>query len=316
MENQVIQNLKERAKQAHKTIVLPEGYDPRVVQAAEILANEGTVRPILLNGTSDHAGVQTIQTETAEQRQQMADLFFELRKHKGVTAEDAYEAVVAPLTFGALMVRAGLADGCVAGAVHATRDVLRAALQIIGLEEGNNLASSVFLMILQDSTALTYGDCGMVPDPNAEQLANIAVKSAATHTQLTGESPKVAMLSFSTKGSADSDSVCKVREATAIAQKLAPELMLDGELQFDAAFVPSVAERKAAGSAVAGQANTFIFPNLDAGNIAYKITERIGGAQAIGPLLQGFAKPIHDLSRGSNADDIAMAAVIAAVQAV
>ncbi|MEM9778177.1 MAG: phosphate acyltransferase, partial [Chloroflexota bacterium] len=245
MENQVIQNLKERAKQANKTVVLPEGYDPRVVQAAEILVNDGTVRPILLNGTSEHEGVQTIQTETAEQRQQMAELFFELRKHKGVTAAAAHEAVLAPLTFGALMVRAGLADGCVAGAVHATRDVLRAALQIIGLEEGNSLASSVFLMILQDGTALTYGDCGMVPDPDAGQLANIAVKSAATHTQLTGQTPKVAMLSFSTKGSADSDSVSKVREATAIAQKLAPDLMLDGELQFDAAFVPSVGERKA-----------------------------------------------------------------------
>ena len=182
MTNSVINNLKTRAKAAEKTIVLPEGNDPRVVRAAEILADEGTVRPILLNGETDHPGVQTIQTEDSDQRQAMADLFFELRQHKGVTAEQAYEATLAPLTFGALMVRAGLADGCVAGAVHATRDVLRAALQLIGLEEGNNLASSVFLMILQDGTALTYGDCGMVPDPDAEQLANIAVKSAATHT--------------------------------------------------------------------------------------------------------------------------------------
>lgn len=154
----------------------------------------------------------------------------------------------------------------------------------------------------------------MVPDPTADQLANIAVTSAGTHTQLTGQSPKVAMLSFSTKGSADSDSVQKVRAATALAQELAPLMQIDGELQFDAAYVPAVGERKAAGSNVAGHANVFIFPNLDAGNIGYKITERIGGAQAIGPLLQGFAKPIHDLSRGSSADDIVMAAVIAAVQ--
>ena len=155
----------------------------------------------------------------------------------------------------------------------------------------------------------------MVPDPTADQLANIAITSAQTHTQLTGQEPKVAMLSFSTKGSADSESVQKVRQATEMAQKLAPDMRIDGELQFDAAYVPSVGERKAVGSSVAGHANVFIFPNLDAGNIGYKITERVGGAQAIGPLLQGFAKPIHDLSRGSNAEDIAMAAVIAAIQA-
>ena len=311
----VIQTLKQTAQADLKTIVLPEGNDPRVVKAAEQLADENLVRPILLNGATDHAGVTLIDTTDHDYRAELVELFYQLRQHKGVSLEDAAAAVDAPLTFGALMVRQGLADGCVAGAVHATRDVLRAALQLVGLQEGNNLASSIFLMILPDGRAITYGDCGMVPDPTVSQLANIAVTSAKTHTQLTGEEPKVAMLSFSTKGSADSESVQKVRQATEMAQQLAPAMQIDGELQFDAAYVPSVGERKAAGSQVAGYANVFIFPNLDAGNIGYKITERVGGAQAIGPLLQGFAKPIHDLSRGSKTEDIVMAAVIAAVQA-
>ncbi|MFT5193337.1 MAG: phosphate acetyltransferase [Cellvibrionaceae bacterium] len=312
----IIEALKQTAQADLKTIVLPEGNDPRVTQAAEILADEKLVRPILLNGTTSHPGVTVIKTTGNRYRSELAELLYQLRKRKkGVTRGYAETAVNAPLTFGALMVRSQYADGCVAGAVHATRDVLQAALQIIGLEEGNHLASSVFLMILPDGRAITYGDCGMVPDPTAEQLANIAVTSAGTHTQLTGETPKVAMLSFSTKGSAESESVQKVRTATELAQRLAPSMQIDGELQFDAAFVPAIGERKAAGSEVAGQANVFIFPNLDAGNIGYKITERIGGAQAIGPLLQGFARPIHDLSRGANAEDIVMAAVVAAIQA-
>ena len=311
----VIERLKEKARNNLQTIVLPEGGDPRVVAAAEQLADEGVVRPILLNGTTTHTGVTNLSTSNSDYHEPLANLYYDLRNHKGVTVAEAKRAIEAPLTFGALLVRHGVAAGCVAGAVHATRDVLRAALQIIGLAEGNDLASSVFLMLLADGRPLTYGDCGMVPDPTAEQLAKIAIASAASHTQLTGEHPRVAMLSFSTKGSAESESVSKVRRATELAQQLAPDLLIDGELQFDAAYLPAVGERKAAGSNVAGRANVFIFPNLDAGNIGYKITERIGGAQAIGPLLQGFAHPIHDLSRGASPDDIVMAAVIAAVQA-
>ena len=247
--------------------------------------------------------------------QQCADRLFENRKHKGMTVELAKEAISEdPLLFAALLVSIGFVDGSVAGSIATTASVIRAGLYGVGPKPGRKLVSSFFLMRLPDRV-MTYADCGVVPDPDAEQLAEIAVTAAENHHLLTREEPKVAMLSFSTKGSANHPRVDKVRTAMELAKGMAPELAIDGELQFDAAFVPAVATRKAPESKVAGQANVFIFPDLDSGNIAYKITERVGGAQALGPLVQGLAKPCMDLSRGCSPEDIVDVAVIASLLA-
>ena len=219
------------------------------------------------------------------------------------------------LTLGASLVRARLADGCVAGANLPTRDVLRAALKFIGVAVPGGLVSSAFLMAPPGGRLCTFADCAVVPEPDATQLALIATTAAQTHRDLTDAVPVVALLSFSTKGSADHAMVSKVREATRLAQAAAPDLLIDGELQFDAAWVPAVGERKATGSRVAGRANVFVFPNLDAGNIGYKIAERLGGARAIGPLLQGLRQPMHDLSRGCSVDDVMNVAAACALQA-
>lgn len=316
----IVDSLKSKARALGATVVFPEGDDPRVQQAAVTLKNEGIVEPILLTQSEETAvnapdGIHTIHTPTNPNKEQLAEKIVELRKEKGVTLEQGRELAENVLIAGAAMMKLGLADGCVAGAAHATSDVLRTGLQFVGMAEGMTIASSTFLMILQNGRSITYADCGMVPYPDEAQLATIAVTSAKTHQQLTGEEPIVAMLSFSTKGSARHESVTKVQEATRIAQEMAPHLTIDGELQFDAAYVTAVGQKKAPDSEVPGNANVFIFPNLDAGNIAYKITERIGGAQAIGPLIQGMASPIHDLSRGCSADDIVLTAAIAAIQA-
>ena len=310
----ITEQLAQRAATTNAKIVLPEGDDPRVVEAAKILVGMGGIRPILIT-TAQHDGIETRHPTTDKNFADVADAFYQLRQHKGITPEQANEQTNKALTYAIMLVRMGQADGCVAGAVHATSDVLRGGLQLLGMQDGMSVASSTFLMVLSDGRPITYGDCGMVPNPNAEQLANIAVASARTHEQLTGQTPIVAMLSFSTKGSAEHETVTKVREATAIAQQMAPNIAIDGELQFDAAFVPAIGKRKAPDSGVAGNANVFIFPNLDAGNIAYKITERIGGAQALGPLIQGLSKPLHDLSRGCKAEDIVVVSQIAAIQA-
>ncbi len=312
----IIKKLKNRAAKTNARIVLPEGNDPRVIAAARILASEGAIRPILITNKSPDLPdeIDVIDPANFEQSALIAHTLYERRKHKGMTLPQAELQALQPLTFATLLLHLGLADGCVAGAAHSTRDVLRNGLQILGMRAGVSVASSTFLMILPDGRAVTYADCGMVPDPTAEQLATIALASAETHQQLTGEEPIVAMLSFSTLGSAESASVQKVRAATALARRRNPELTIDGELQFDTAFVAAVGSRKAPDSDVAGRANVFIFPNLDAGNVAYKITERIGNAQALGPLIQGLSKPMHDLSRGCKAEDIVLVSTICALQ--
>jgi phosphate acetyltransferase len=250
----------------------------------------------------------------------LAAALFDLRKHKGMTEEQAARQARDPLMFAALMVRQGDADGTVGGAVHTTSDTVRAALQVIGKAPGAPLVSSFFLMALPDGhpsgrDAMIFSDCGLVIDPTSEELAAIAVGSAASCRQLLATAPKVALLSFSTKGSARHEKVSKVTKAVALLKSDHPDLDADGELQFDAAFVPSVAEAKAKGSDVAGQANVMIFPNLDAGNIGYKIAQRIGGCEAIGPVLQGLAKPANDLSRGCVAEDVTNMIAVTTLQA-
>jgi len=283
----------DRATANPKRIVLADVGDERVRAAADTLRSRGLVDPVIPEDLDQYRTPEVI---AAAGKLERADL------------ED-------PLHVATLMVRVGQADGCVAGATRPTADVLRASIFLLGVAPGVDTISSCFLFVLPDGTPIVYGDCGVVPDPTAEELGSIAVSSAQTFAELTGETPRVAMLSFSTKGSAEHPRVYKVRQATRHAQELAPGIALDGELQFDAAWVPAIANSKAPQSQVAGRANVFIFPDLDSGNIAYKITERLGGALAFGPLLQGVDGVMHDLSRGSTADDIVNVAVIAALQA-
>ena len=322
-----MKKLHTRARHYDKRIVLPEGEDPRALQAVEVLLAEQIARPVLLGnedriravaaerGVALPHNVPILDPARSERAGDYAQELFQLRKHRGMTYEQAREAVKDVLYFGALMVRRGEADGSVAGAAHATADVLRAAIHCIGVDEASALVSSFFLMILADGRPVTFADCAVVPTPDVEQLASIGIDAARSHRLLTGEEPRVAFLSFSTRGSADHPAVDLVREAAARARAQRPDLAIDGEFQFDTAFVPSVAERKAPGSEVAGDANVFVFPNLDAGNIGYKIAQRIGGAEAFGPVLQGLKKPANDLSRGADAEDIVNVVAITAILA-
>lgn len=283
----------ERAVADPKRIVLADAGDPRVDEAAKILTDRGLAIPILVDD------LDTVRSDAV------------------IAAGEALGDKVDlddPLHVAVLMVKVGEADGCVAGATRSTADVLRAGIRVLGVAPGTSVISSSFFMVLSDGRTIGYGDCGVLPDPDAAQLADVAISSAKTFHELSGLEPRVAMLSFSTKGSAEHPRVDKVREATEIAQAAAPDLAIDGELQFDAAWLPAIAERKAPESKVAGNANVFIFPDLDSGNIAYKITERIAGAQAFGPLLQGVGGVLHDLSRGSSATDIVNVATIAVMQ--
>lgn len=322
-----IQGLQDRAKADRKRIVLPEGTDIRTIRAALWLAERDIVRPILVgpeseiraaasaDGLSIPATLQILDPAKSDRLQSYAQALFQRRKHKGMTYAQATETAAEVLYFGDLMVAAGDADGCVAGAAHSSPDVVRAAIHVLGVAENSTLVSSFFLMVLPDGTPWTYADCAVNPLPNADQLASIGIDAADNHRFLTGEEPRVAFLSFSTKGSAEHEAVSLVQSAVEIARQKRPDLSVDGELQFDTAFDESVGQRKAPGSPVAGKANVFVFPTLDAGNIGYKITQRVGGAEAFGPILQGLRLPANDLSRGSDWEDIANVAVITALQA-
>jgi len=305
----LIDKIHAKARQQVKKIVLPEGDEARTIEAARIVKGEGLADPVLLTP-------ETIRAKASD----YAAALYELRKAKGLTEDGAAKLVADPMYYGMMMVKAGDADGLVSGAVHSTGDMLRPALQIVKTKPGMKLVSSSFLMecpnkSLGEDGLLVYADCVVNPCPNAEELANIAVAAAETAMTLCGiAEPRVALLSFSTKGSASHELVTKVQEATAIAHELAPDLLLDGELQFDAALVPSVGALKAPGSPVAGRANVLIFPDLQAGNIGYKITQRIGGAECFA-VLQGLAKPCNDLSRGCSVDDIVNTIAMTAVQA-
>lgn len=318
----IIENIRERAVKLKKHIVFPEGEDLRVNKAAGYLVeNEicsvtliGDPDNIVLAAQENESSIEIIDLkESVPHLEAFSERLRTRRKAKLENKAAAKKLLINPLFYGASMVDAGYADGCVGGSITTTGDVIRAALQCIGLKKTNSIVSSTFLMALKSGKALTYADCGVVPYPDARQLAEIAVESARTHQLLTQEVPKVAMLSFSTYGSAKHQNTELVLEALRLAKENEPDLAIDGELQFDAAFVPKVASRKAPNSAIAGTANVFIFPNLDAGNIAYKITERLGGATATGPILQGLAKPMMDLSRGCSWQDVVNAACVAAL---
>jgi phosphate acetyltransferase len=327
----MIEQVKVKARQCVKTIVLPEGDEPRTVQAAVKIVQEKIARPILLGDPArvkavaaekgvDVSNIEIVNPLTSPKAAEYTNALYELRKAKGVTEEQAKQLVADPMYYGIMMVKLGDADGLVSGAVHTTGDMLRPALQIIKTKPGIKVVSSSFLLdcpnkSLGHNGLLVYSDCVVVPCPTAEELASIAVSAAETAHVLCGiEEPKVALLSFSTKGSAKHELVTKVQEATRLAHEMAPDLALDGEMQFDAAIIPEIGASKAKGSPVAGHANVLIFPDLQAGNIGYKITQRIGGAEAFA-VLQGLAKPCNDLSRGCSVDDIVATVALTAVQA-
>lgn len=321
----------DQARAAPMRIVLSEGEDPRVLEAAVRACREGIARIILVGTSRNLQNLRsshdlgshelTIYDPSQDPHQDsLANTLFKLRRHKGMTREQAAENARDPLVCANLLVHNGLADGTVSGAVHTTAEVVRAAIQLIGLQPGTKQVSSFFLMMLCEpfhslKGALIFSDCGLVVDPNAAQLAGIAMAAADSARYLLMEEPRVAMLSFSTGGSATHAAVDKVVEATRQVRVQRPSLAIDGDVQLDTAIVAEVANRKMPGSQVKGKANVLIFPNLEAGNIGYKLAERIGGAKAIGPLLQGLAKPANDLSRGCSADDVFNVIAVTVVQA-
>ncbi len=322
-----LDNMLTQAKSDKKTIVLPEGNDERTLAAAEQILQMGVAKLIILGDEAeiraksyDLKDARIINPKVSEMRSELSDALYEARKHKGLTEKDALTLLDDVLYFGVMLVKCGYADGMVAGACHATGDVLRPSLQILKTAPGVKLVSSFFVMVVpncsygQDGTFI-FSDCGLEVQPDAERLAHIAINSAKSWKVLIGSEPQVALLSHSSFGSAKNDDAAKVVEATRIARELAPEITLDGELQLDAAIVPEVGKSKAPTSPVAGRANVLIFPDLDAGNIGYKLVQRLAHAQAYGPITQGIAAPVNDLSRGCSADDIVGVIAITCVQA-
>ena len=326
-----IEEMKEKAKSNIKTIVLPEATDIRVLKATEKIGKEGFSKVILVGEETqvlnlakennvDISNATIVNPAKSEKYSEYANAFYELRKAKGMTEDQAQKLMLDPVFFGMMMVKQNEADGLVSGAAHSTADTLRPALQILKTAPGTKLVSAFFLMSVPnceygENGVFVFSDCGLNINPNSEELSEIAISSAKSFEQLTGKQSKVAMLSFSTYGSAKSELVDKVVNATKLVEEKAPDIIVDGELQLDAALVKEVGEMKAKGSVVAGHANTLIFPNLDAGNIGYKLVQRLGKAEAYGPLCQGIAKPVNDLSRGCSADDIVGVVAITAVQA-
>ncbi len=323
----------ERAKANKQRIVLPEGTEERTLVAADRLLKDGVAEIILIGnpeeilnlakgyGLENIGKAILVDPKNHAKKAEYADLLLQLRQKKGMTPEKTAVLVEDPLYLGCLMIKAGDADGEIAGAQNTTGDVLRPALQIIKTAPGISVVSGAFLMFVQDKSygkdgVLVFADCAVMPNPNAAELAQIAVATAQTTRDIVGVEPRVAMLSFSTKGSASHEMVDKVVEATRIAKEMAPEFKIDGELQADTALVESVAAKKAPGSEIAGKANVLVFPSLEVGNIAYKLVQRLGNAEAVGPILQGMGAPVNDLSRGCSVDDIYKMVAIASNQAI
>lgn len=326
--NDLLNSVRERAKALQKTIVLTEGEEPRIITAAAKINAERIAKIVLLGDPktiaekcpgADLNGIKIIDIAKAD-TEAYAAMLYELRKAKGMDMDTARKLVKDPLYFGVMMVKNGEADGMVAGSVNATGDVLRPALQIIKTAPGIKTVSSCFIMVMDKSSQygengiLVFGDCAVNPDPTSEQLADIAIASASTAAAIGGISPRIALLSYSTKGSARGELVDKVTAALDIVKKTHPQLQIDGELQADAALVPTVADLKAPGSTVAGKANVLIFPDLQAGNIGYKLVQRLAGVEAIGPICQGFNKPVNDLSRGCSSEDVVNVVAMTALQ--
>lgn len=329
---ELLNQIKENAKKANKKIVLPEGEEERTLKAADIILNEGYAELVLLGnkeiiekkatewGLKHLHKACIIDPKNNPKKDFYAEMLFEIRKKKGMTMDEALRLVEDPLYLGILLIKNKEVDGEVSGAEHATGDVLRPAFQIVKTLPGISVVSGAFIMIMKDKQwgdngIMVFADCAAHPNPNEEELAQIAVASAQTAKAIAGLDPRVAMLSFSTKGSAKHEMVDKVVNATRIAHEMAPDLKLDGELQADAAIVPKVGASKAPGSPIAGKANVLVFPTLEVGNIAYKLVQRLAGAEAIGPIMQGMAAPINDLSRGCSVDDIVNLVAITVNQA-
>ncbi len=331
MSNEVVNRIKERASRANKRIVLPEADDPRVLHAARmvtdekyakvtLLGEEGAIHALAAENGVNVSDIQIINQLTDKSREQYVDVLYERRRHKDMSRQDAEKLLQRSVYYGGMLVGDGRVDGMVVGSICPTRDTVRSGLFGVGLTPGNRTVSSCSVMntIVEEigvDGSVIFADTGVVPEPNAEQLADIAIAAAEACRALLDTEPYVAMISFSTKGSAYSPAVQKVIDALKLAQARRPDLKIDGELQVDAAVVPSVAERKAKDSPVAGRANTLVFPDLSCGNTAYKLVERLGKATALGPLLLGLAKPVNDLSRGCSVEDIALITAITAIQA-